>query len=122
MAARRTGRPPGRPKGSTGKTTKLTQAILAKAAARNLTPLEVILQNMRRHLRARRWAEAQQSAALAAPYMHPRLAAATVTVRPRLVDMSDDELRAFIAEAEAEIGIAPGDPVPLATVRPKGSA
>jgi hypothetical protein len=98
-----TGRPSGRPKGSISRSTK---AILEAAAAKSITPLEVILQNMRRHLKARRWAEAERSAALAAPYMHPKLAATTVTVRPSISEMTDEELNAAAAEAESAANIA----------------
>jgi hypothetical protein len=61
---------------------KSTRAILEAAAAQSITPLEVILQNMRRYLERRQWARAERTAALAAPYLHPKLAATTITVRP----------------------------------------
>jgi hypothetical protein len=72
-------------------------------------PLEVILENMRRHRDAGRWAEAEHSAIAAAPYLHPKLAASTVTMRPSPSDMTDAELAQWIADAKAAAGIAGGD-------------
>lgn len=62
----------GRKKG--GKNAR-TRAIADKAAAEGITPLEVMIQAMRD-----RWADkdvtgALEAAHMAAPYMHPRLAA-----------------------------------------------
>lgn len=144
MATPRTGRPRGRPKGSTsgrakprttgnptgrpkGAISKSTRAILEAAAAKSITPLECILQNMRRHLRARRWAEAERSAALAAPYCHPRLAAATVQVKrslaQQIAEMTDEELAAHIEEMKQMTGLSDDDiKDELATLKTKGNA
>lgn len=93
-------------------------------AAKSITPLECILQNMRRHIRARRWAEAEKSAALAAPYMHPRLAATAVTVKPSLKELianaSDEELREMIEECEVES--TPEEREAFASFRTRGNA
>lgn len=62
----------GRPAGAA---TKRTRAVADQAAAEGLTPLDVMLRTMRDHAAAHRWDEASKVAALAAPYVHPRLAA-----------------------------------------------
>lgn len=43
--------------------------------AEGLTPLEVMLRAMREHATAERWDDAAKIAALAAPYIHPRISA-----------------------------------------------
>jgi hypothetical protein len=102
----------GRPKGGPGKKkgaiAKSTRAILEAAAAHSVTPLEVILENMRRHRDAGEHDAAEKSAALAAPYLHPKLAAATVTVR-KPSEMTDAELAQWIADAKLAAGIAGSD-------------
>jgi hypothetical protein len=95
----------GRKKGSI---TKSTKAILEAAAAKSITPLEVILENMRYYLDNGQRDAAERSAALAAPYMHPKLAASTVTVR-KPSEMTDVELAQWIADAKLAAGIADGD-------------
>jgi hypothetical protein len=62
----------GRKKGST---TKRTREIAEKAFSEGITPLEVMLQAMRRHAEADNWDDAAEIAKNAAPYMHPKLAA-----------------------------------------------
>lgn len=62
----------GRPVGAT---TQKTRAIADQAAAEGLTPLDVMLRAMREHATAERWDEAAKVAAMAAPFIHPRLAA-----------------------------------------------
>lgn len=62
------GRPP-------GAATRKTREIADRAASEGLTPLEVMLRAMRDHATAKRWDDAAKVAALAAPYVHPRLAA-----------------------------------------------
>ena len=62
----------GRPAGAA---TQRTRAIADQAAAEGLTPLDVMLRAMRDHASADRWDEAAKVAAMAAPYIHPRLAA-----------------------------------------------
>jgi hypothetical protein len=80
-AAGRGGRRPGsgRPKGAA---TKKTREIADRAAAEGITPLEYMLQIMRREtahedpkVEVARETLAFEAAKAAAPYMHPRLAA-----------------------------------------------
>jgi hypothetical protein len=82
--------------------------------AGNLSPRDILLDVMRRHYRARRYDEAARVASLVAPYIHPRLTSASMTVRPSLADIlaaaSDEELCEFAEEAD------------LADVRTKGTA
>ena len=67
----------GRPKGSKN---KKTRELLEMAIASGITPLEVMLHNMRRHFKAGRYDEASTIAAMAAPYLHPRLTASAVAL------------------------------------------
>ena len=82
---------------------------------------------MRRHIRARRWDAAERSATLAAPYCHPRLAAATVAVQrslaQQIAEMSDEELKAHIEEMKQMTGMSDDDiKDELTTLKTKGSA
>jgi hypothetical protein len=72
----------GRPKGSKN---KKTRALLEMTKASGITPLEVMLYNMRRHFKLKQYDEASNIAAMAAPYVHPKLAATAVsaTVKDR---------------------------------------
>ena len=65
----------GRKKGSA---TIKTRAVADAAAAAGITPLEVLLDVMRRHHAAAEYAQAVTIAVAAAPYVHPRLSATTV--------------------------------------------
>ena len=56
-----------------GSATKRTREIADRAAARGLTPLEVMLRAMRRHWRKGELDRAAVIAKDAAPYVHPRL-------------------------------------------------
>ncbi len=58
-----------------GSTTKKKRAIAVQAAAEGITPLEVMLDAMRRHHKAKKWDKAAAIAKDAAPYIHPRLSA-----------------------------------------------
>jgi hypothetical protein len=110
----------GRPKGAK---TKIYRPHVEKlvAAGPGILPKDVMLDVMRRHFKARRYDEAARVASLVAPYVHPRLSCSSVTVRPRLSEMTDDELRAFVEEAEEEVRRLGGTEV-LSTVKPAGSA
>jgi hypothetical protein len=66
----------GRPKGSKN---KKTRELLETTKASGITPLEVMLYNMRQHFKAKRYDEASSIAAMAAPYVHPKLAATAVS-------------------------------------------
>jgi hypothetical protein len=66
----------GRKKGAAAaKSRKANETALA-AAGKGPLPLQVLLTIMRQHFAAREWKEAAAVAALAAPYVHPRLTAA----------------------------------------------
>ena len=84
-------------------------------------PRDVLLAVMRWHFRAKRYAEAVGVAEKVAPFIHPRLTASTVAVKPsiaqQIAEMSDEELRAHIAELEQIVAEAE-----LATVKPRGNA
>jgi hypothetical protein len=81
------GRPP-------GAATRRTREIADQAASEGLTPLDVMLRAMRDHATADRWDEAAKVAALAAPYVHPRLAAVDLKSEGTLTinDVSDQPL------------------------------
>jgi Family of unknown function (DUF5681) len=65
------GNPAGRPKGSlTKRTREIAEAVLADG----VTPLEAMLQAMRTAYDAEDWNNAAKYAAMAAPYIHPKLA------------------------------------------------
>jgi len=106
-----------------GSKTKIYRPHVEKVLADlgGVLPKEVMLAAMRRHYQAERYDKAARIAALAAPYIHPRLSAAAITVRPRLSEMSDDELQAFLGEvAEAEQELNGADK--LSSAKPAGSA
>lgn len=65
----------GRPAGSSNKRTKAIKAITDRAMAEGITPLEVMLMAMRKHLEGTTpdYDAAASVAKDAAPYMHPRL-------------------------------------------------
>jgi hypothetical protein len=88
-----------------------------------MSPRDVMLDVMRRHYRARRYDEAARVASMAAPYVHPRLTATALTVKPSLQEMlfsaTDEELTACAEEADAAADLAEAD---LATTKPRGSA
>jgi hypothetical protein len=84
-------------------------------AAAGIMPVQVMLEVMRRHYRARRFDNAARVASLAAPYVSPRLAATAITVKPSLNELifqATDEELAELAEAAdaaadfAEAGLA----------------
>jgi len=63
-----------RPKGSVNRTTAARLAIVRRAEKAGITPLEVMLDIMRRYYRDEKWPEALGAAKEAAPYIHPKLA------------------------------------------------
>lgn len=71
----------GRPQGAAS---ARTRAIADTAAARGLSPLEIMLEAMRSHYAEGEFDAAVKVAALAAPYMHPRLGA--LEPRPTWLD------------------------------------
>lgn len=97
----------GRPKGSKTKVYRPhVERILAETADYFL-PKQVLFAIMNRHFAG--WDAAERTAGLLAPFVHPKLTAAAIMVRPKLSEMSDDELAAFVEEAEREAGITDED-------------
>jgi hypothetical protein len=102
----------GRPKGGLA---KKNQAAILAAQAGGAMPREVLLEAMRYHYdlalaapRAEKgphYDAAADIATRAAPYVHPRLLASTVTVR-RVSEMTDDELAIATVDVRAEIAAA----------------
>jgi hypothetical protein len=58
-----------------GAATKKTVEVATAAHERGVSPLQVMLDVMERHYKAKRYDEAARIAHDAAPYMHPRLSA-----------------------------------------------
>ena len=71
-----------------GAITKRTREAADRSVTEGLSPLDVMLRTMRDHAAADRWDEATKVAALAAPFVHPKLAAAKVEAEVR-VDLLD---------------------------------
>lgn len=79
----------GRKKGAETKRTKARREIAAQAAAEGITPLEVMLNAMREYAAEGEREKAIAVAALAAPYVHPRLAAAIIkNDRPTAINIA----------------------------------
>lgn len=64
----------GRPKGSKSQLTLQREAVAAKALTDGITPLEVMLNTMRKLYDEGEFMAASQVAKDAAPYVHPKLA------------------------------------------------
>ncbi len=81
----------GRPAGAA---TRRMRKIVDKAVAEDLTPLDVMLRAMRDHAAAGRWDEAAKVAAMAAPYIHPRLTAIDLEAESTLTvhDVSNETM------------------------------
>ncbi len=62
-----------------GQATRKSQEVADQAAREGITPLEVMLFAMRHHQKAKEYDKAAEIAKDAAPYMHPRLSAVSVT-------------------------------------------
>lgn len=58
-----------------GSATRKTREIADRAAAEGITPLEVMLANMRRWWTEQDWDKAQSAAVDAAAFMHPKMSA-----------------------------------------------
>lgn len=86
-----------------GAVTQKTRAIADKAAAEGVTPLDVLLLDMRQKFEAGDLAGAADRARDCAPYMHPRLSSSNVAVRrvTSFAELSDAELAALAGEAGA---------------------
>jgi len=86
----------GRPKGAKNKSTVKRQAARAKAALKNLMPVEYLLSVMRDKTIPR--AERMEAAKWAAPYISPKLSSVEIVKSMRAMTL--DELQWFIADAE----------------------
>jgi hypothetical protein len=100
----------GRPAGKPSKKIKERVALQVKAAAEGISPLDVMLDCMRRHYNAKRYAAAAKIAKDAAPYCHSRLSSieqehsgnvAPVTQIEVVVDDDDEAGDDHAAEAHA---------------------
>jgi hypothetical protein len=101
------GRPPGQPKTGgrkPGVANVKTRQLADKAATEGITPLEVLILDMRQKYEAGDLTAAADRARDCAPYMHPRLSSANVQVRriESLREISDGELAALAGAARAE--------------------
>ena len=76
----------GRPKGATGKKTK---EIISAIEAAGIMPRDVMLHVMREHFNKGEYDAAVEVAAKVAPYVHPRLAASSGTLK-RPSEMTDE--------------------------------
>ncbi|HLX18443.1 MAG TPA: hypothetical protein VKS24_24920 [Bradyrhizobium sp.] len=83
-------------------TAAVAKKIISEAILCGQTPLEVMLFTMRWHFTDGRFDDAARVAKDAAPYMHPHLTSTKVEIR-RPEDMTDDELAAHLAAAEAAL-------------------
>lgn len=110
-----TGRPRGRPKGAINRVTAETRAA---ARAAGITPLEYMLGVLRDPTAPveRR----DDMAKSAAPYLHPRLSNAQVTVR-KITELTEAELLEFLGDVDRPSTGVPGDGA-LASARPAGRA
>ena len=93
----------GRKKGTLN---KRSQELVAKVSATGLQPIEVMLITMRKHADAKNWDEAAKVAAMAAPYIHPRLASANVTMDDKrtLAERSAADLERELEQARRDLG------------------
>jgi hypothetical protein len=118
----------GRPRGSKSRTYRPHLEKQLQAAGVGILPKDVLLAIMHLHFEAGRWAEAERTAALVAPFIHPKLTASSVAVKPpsiaqQIVEMSDEELREHIAELNQLAGLSlDTDEEELAIVKARGSA
>ena len=92
-----------------GALTRRTREIAERASAEGITPLEVMLRVMRAHLESGELDKAAAVAKDAAPYCHPRLAAANITFKSP-GQMTDEELEQAIALVQAA-AVAEGEDV-----------
>lgn len=71
-----------------------------KVATSGVAPIEVIVSRMRHAWEVEDYETASKMAEIALPYTTPRLAAATITHRDALDDLTIDQLRTLLAAAE----------------------
>lgn len=104
----------GRKSKSPNKLTSIRQAMIAKACFNGLSPLDVMITAMRDAWDNKKVEDATKYAAMAAPYVHPKLASTELKVDDNRTadELSTDELERIaaagrasaFAEAEGENG------------------
>ena len=94
-------RPTGRPRGCKDTKPRNTAArkLAALAAAQGIAPLDVMLMDMRAKLEAGDLSGAADRAEACAPYMHPRLASATLSHKDAFSDLTTEQLEELVALA-----------------------
>jgi hypothetical protein len=92
----------GRPNGATGKKTK---QIISAIESAGIMPRDVMLYVMREHFNKGKYDAAVAVAAKVAPYVHPRLAASSGTLKLPS-EMTQEELDAWLADATAAAAAA----------------
>ena len=95
-------KPTGRPRGAKDKQPRSTPArkLAAIAAAQGMTPLDVMLADMRAKLEAGDLSGAADRAESCAPYVHPRLASATLTHKDPFSELTREQLEELLAFAK----------------------
>lgn len=103
MSGNRGGRRPGAGR-KPGSVTRKTREIAERAAAEGVTPLEVMLADMRQKLAAGDLHAAAERARDCAPYLHPRLSSISAEYRriTNIRELTDDELLALAASCSSE--------------------
>ena len=103
MSGNRGGRRPGAGR-KPGSATRKTREIAERAAAEGITPLEVMLEDMRAKYAAGDLEAAADRARDCAPYMHPRLSSISADHRriTSIRQLTDDELLAIVAGGSGE--------------------
>ncbi|MBV8590273.1 MAG: hypothetical protein JO212_09480 [Acetobacteraceae bacterium] len=93
---------PGRPRGVKETKPRNTAArkLAAIASAQGVTPLDVMLMDMRAKLEAGDLSGAADRAESCAPYVHPRLASATLTHKDAFSELTREELEELLAFAK----------------------
>jgi hypothetical protein len=81
---------------------------LTPAVIESITPLQCMLLAMHKAIAADNMGLALSCAAVAAPYMHPRLTAAEVRITNTITTQSDADLKAEIAALEAKLALVEG--------------
>jgi hypothetical protein len=103
MSGNRGGRRPGAGR-KPGSATRKTREIAERAAAEGITPLEVMLADMRAKYAAGDLDAAADRARDCAPYMHPRLSSISADYRriTSIQQLTDEEILAIVAGAHEE--------------------
>ena len=95
-------KPIGRPLGAKDAKPRSTAArkLAALAAAHGMAPLDVMLADMRAKLEAGDLSGAADRAEACAPYVHPRLASATLTHKDAFSELTREQLEELLAFAK----------------------